>query len=113
MSYLEQWARAFGWTLGIEWVVAGFVLGAVAGALPRRMLAVLLAQCLSHPAVWFILPELGLPRVPYLLVAESWALLSEWLLYSLIFPNIGWRRSLLAATAANAASYLLGLCLVP
>jgi hypothetical protein len=103
MIYVADWARYFALTLGIELLVATPLLGR-REALARRLAAVTFAQVASHPAVWFILPALGLGRIRYLVLAESWAIVSELLLYRLVFPSLTWSRALAASALANGVS---------
>jgi len=65
---------------------------------------VVVAQFATHPSVWFVLPMLGLPWAGYVLLAESWAVSLECLLYRLVFPALSWQRALGVAFLANGAS---------
>jgi hypothetical protein len=78
---------------------------------PRRIAAVCLAQLATHPAVWFIWPLLGWSRPVYLLVAESFALVIETLVYRLVFERLPWSRALAVSALANCASLAVGLWL--
>ncbi len=69
------------------------------------------ANVLSHPAVWFVFPELGLSYTPMLVAAESWAVGSEVLLYRLVFPALSWRRAVAVSALANAVSVGVGVLL--
>lgn len=71
----------------------------------RRIAAVFVAQCSTHPAVWFILPTLLPNRLVFLWSAETWAVLMEAAIYCLIFPPLSKRSGLLVAACANGASY--------
>lgn len=107
---LWHWFMAFVLTLVVELAIAVPLLGPV-DTLARRAVAVCLAQLATHPAVWFIWPLFGFERLPYLLVAESFALLTEALFYGFVFTALPWQRALAASALANAASYMLGLWL--
>lgn len=109
MTYVGMWAVAFAITSAVECVVAGSLLGSKQGSFARRALVVLLAQWVSHPTVWFILPELGMSRLLFVLVAESWAVASELGVYRVVFPAITWRRAIVVSLLANACSFLVGL----
>jgi hypothetical protein len=110
MEYLHRFLFAFALTLGAELVVAVPVL-APAGSRWRRVAAVGVAQLATHPAVWFFWPQFGWPRSIYLLVAEGFALVTELLVYRLVFEKLPWSRALAASALANGASVLLGVCL--
>ena len=110
LNLTELWFRAFAITLGVELAVAVPLLGS-AGTLGRRTLAVGFAQLSTHPAVWFVFPELGLARVPYLALAEGFAVVAELVLYRLLFPALSWSQALATSALANAASYTVGLLL--
>lgn len=110
MSDVAEWARYFVETVLVELAIAVPLLGA-SERRTRRVAAVLFAQLASHPVVWFVLPALGLPRFSYLLLAESWAIVSELLLYRLIFERLSWSRALGVAAVANAASLAAGTLL--
>jgi hypothetical protein len=107
VSYVADWAGFFALTLAVELAVAVPLLTKEAG-LPRRVAAVVFAQLSSHPAVWFVIPALGLPRLSYLASAETWAVVSELLLYRLIFPQLSWSRALAVSALANGASFAVG-----
>lgn len=108
MTFVLAWARAFAITLLVELPVGVPLLGR-GETKTRRAAAVLFAQLASHPAVWFVFPNLHLGRTPYLLVAEGWAVASEVLLYRLVFANLPWSRALAASALANAMSFSVGL----
>jgi hypothetical protein len=94
----------------IELVVAVPLLAA-GGSLRRRVGTVALAQLATHPAVWFIWPLFGWPRPTYLLASEAFALVTEALVYLLVFERVGWSRTFAASALANGASVLAGLWL--
>jgi hypothetical protein len=110
VSLLHQWERAFALTVVVELAV---VVPAFAsfGSRGRRVAAGLLGQLATHPAVWFIFPALGLPRVAYLVVAETWAVVIEALVYRFAFPELPWRRAFFVSLLANAASVAAGVLL--
>ena len=110
LSYVGLWARAFALTLGSELCVAPWLLPRGEPRI-RRVGAVVAANVLSHPAVWFVFPELGLGYTRMLLLAELWAFGSELLLYRLVFPALPWRRAVAASALANAVSLGLGMAL--
>jgi hypothetical protein len=107
VNYVAEWARVFALTLAVEMVVAVPLLGREQ-RLARRSAAVLFAQLATHPLVWFVLPELRLGRLPFLVLAESWAVVAELTLYRLVFPALSWSRALAVSALANGASAALG-----
>lgn len=107
MTLLGMWARAFAATVVVETVVAVPALGA-RSARGRRLGAALLGQLATHPAVWFIFPELHLPRPLFLLLAESWAVIIEALIYRFTLPGLSFRRAAAVSLLANAASVVAG-----
>jgi hypothetical protein len=108
LSYVALWGRVFALTVLVEALVAFPLLRT--GASPvRRAGAVLAAQLLTHPAVWFILPAFGLARFAYLTVAEAWAIVAEMALYRLIFAELPWSRAFGISALANGASLAAGL----
>lgn len=110
MPLLRAWLLAFAVTLGSELLVAVPLL-ATGGSRSRRIAAVCLAQLATHPSVWFIWPLLGLSRPLFLLVAESFAVVVETLIYRLSLPQAKWSRCIAASALANATSVLVGVCL--
>jgi len=107
MTLVADWARFFALTLGIELLVAVPLLDR-SERFWRRAVAVTLGQLLTHPGVWFILPELRLGRLKYLVVAETGAVVLELLFYKLVFQKLPWSRALAASTLANGASLAMG-----
>jgi hypothetical protein len=110
MLYIQRYLFAFVLTLVVELVVAVPIL-APGGSRWRRAAVVVVAQMATHPSVWFFWPQFGWPRPVYLLVAESFALVTELLIYRLMFPKLPWSRALAASALANGASVLLGVWL--
>lgn len=110
MSYHEHWARAFAFTLAVELLVVFVALGK---GQPwwRRLGGAGFAQLASHPAVWFIFPQLPLSYGITVAVAELWAVSSEVLIYRLVFRELGWLRALAVSALANGLSLGLGLTL--
>ena len=107
MSHVAEWAEYFALTTLIELAVAVPLLGENE-RLWRRLALVTFAQLTSHPIVWFVLPALGWQRGTYLLVAETWAVVSELVLYRVAFERLAWSRALGVSAVANGAS--LALC---
>jgi hypothetical protein len=110
MAYITRYLFAFVLTLVTELVVAVPIL-APGGSRWRRAGAVTVAQLATHPSVWFFWPLFGWQRSVYLLVAEGFALVTELLIYRLMFQKLPWSRALAASALANGASVLLGVWL--
>jgi hypothetical protein len=110
MPFVLLWLRAFALTLGVELLLAARLLRGEGRKLDRRLGAALVANLASHPAVWFVFPELGLGGAG-LAMSELWAFASEALVYRLVFPALSWRRAVVISAAANGASFLIGLAL--
>ena len=108
LSYVALWGRGFALTLVVEALVAFPLLGSLATP-TRRGSAILAAQLLTHPAVWFILPALGLTRFAYLTMAETWAIVAEMALYRLVFAELPWSRAFGISALANGASLAVGM----
>jgi len=107
VSFVTAWFRAFLVTSAVELAVAVPLLGRPRST-GRRIFAVLLAQLASHPSVWFIWPAFGFSRPVYLGLAESFAVLIEFALYRLVFPEIASTRALAISALSNGASLALG-----
>ncbi|MBX3126260.1 MAG: hypothetical protein KF718_06065 [Polyangiaceae bacterium] len=109
--YVSLWFRAFLVTWLSEACVAVPMLRATRESRLRRFGAVTLVNVASHPAVWFVFPELGMTYLWMFVVAETWAVSSETLAYRLVFPKLGWLRALAIALIANGVSVAAGLLL--
>jgi hypothetical protein len=110
VNLVVAWLRAFALTTLIELGVAFPLLGRKEQPI-RRVGAIVLGQLATHPLVWFVWPELGLGRGLYLVVAESWAVLVELLVYWLVFSSIKLQRAAAISLVANAVSFGIGLLL--
>jgi hypothetical protein len=112
VPFVLLWLHAFALTLAIELAVAYRPLAPAERGRLRRLAAIALANLASHPAVWFVFPELA-PGHPdaTLALSEAWAVASELLIYRLIFPRLSWRRAAVIAALANAASFAIGWAL--
>lgn len=72
-----------------------------------RLAAAFGASAVTHPAVWFVFPALSLPYWAYFAIAETFAVVVEWLyLRAFGVPN-----ALLLSLLANATSAGVGLIL--
>jgi hypothetical protein len=106
-TWVETWSKLFLVTLAVELAVAVPLLGNDQ-RVSRRVLAVTFAQLASHPLIWFVLPELGMRRFNFVLVAETWAIASEFLLYRVVFERLPRSRAFAVAAIANGASFAVG-----
>jgi hypothetical protein len=109
MPFVLLWCKAFALTLAVETPLGAGLLGGAAGGRGRRVAAAAVANLASHPAVWFVFPELGAPAVATVIASELWAFASEVLIYRLVFPALSWRRVVLVSAAANGASFAVGV----
>lgn len=100
------WLRAFTLTLLVELAVATPLLGPA--SVTKRLSAVALANLLSHPLAWFVLPSTGLSGIALLVLIEAWAIASELALYRLVFPSSSWLRLAGLSAVANGASLAAG-----
>lgn len=106
--YAATWLRYFSITLVLEAMV---VLGMQRRALLRTTLVLLVANLATHPVVWFVFARAGLSRTALTLVAESWAVAIETLVYALALP-VPRARALALSAFANAVSFFAGTVVV-
>lgn len=107
MDYALRWLWAFVFT---ELVETGIYVPALGARPLRERLAIGLgASAITHPIVWYVIPEIGQALAigwwPTVAIAESFAVLVEaaWL------AAFGVRRAFVWSLAANMASFGLGL----
>jgi hypothetical protein len=103
-----MWLSAFVVTQLVETPVYALALTRDGPPRPlwRRVAYGFLASLLTHPVVWFVIPEL-IPLTNYELFfvcAEGFALVAE----CLLMRALGLRRPLMWALAANGGSVLVG-----
>ena len=65
------------------------------------------ASALTHPIVWFVLPNLAVRHTTYVVIAECYAVLVE----AVWARQWGLRRALLWSLLANGASFGIGMLL--
>lgn len=111
MNLVHAWLAAFALAIASELLVAVPLLSPSGASVWRRAAAVCLAQLATHPAVWFIWPQLGLSRPMYVLAAEAFAFVCEAVIYRFIFERLRWSRALATSALANGVSLALGLLL--
>ena len=101
------WIVAFAITQCVEVPIYGWWLRDVPW--PRRFALAFTTSALTHPWLWFVLPEWlrqPLGYVGYVAVGETLVWLAEAGL--LVLANVAPRRALLAALCANVASLSVG-----
>jgi len=108
---LGHWLLAFVLTLALELPLVVGLGRPLEARLVRRIATALLANAVTHPAVWFVFPRLPWPWPAVLAAAEAWAWLAEAAIYRALLREAGWRASLLLSLAANALSFGVGLLL--
>lgn len=101
---IQAWLAAFAITYLIETAV---VVPMTRGG-ARAAALCLFAQLATHPIVWFVIPQFRLAYTPTVAIAEAWAFAAEGAFYTLVFPDLGWRRAFVISLAANAASFGIG-----
>jgi hypothetical protein len=110
-TYLRAWAIAFCLTVVIETPIVTWLCRRAEPRVSRRILMALAANALSHPAVWFVFPALGLAQGATTALSEIWAWLIEAALYRVGLGNTTWRAVLGISLVANLLSFGLGLVL--
>ncbi len=80
--------------------------------LPLRILLwVLVANVVSLPVVWFVIPLFGLEPLPTTILSEIFAVVFEALLIFLLSrKRISFGATVILSLLMNAASFILGLC---
>jgi hypothetical protein len=107
-----SWPVAFVWTCAIELPIYALVLGRRFQRWWTVCLLVLVANVLTHPALWFLAPRFS-PYWLWLVIAESCVVAVETLLFAVALRRAGslspGALAFAAALAANAASTAVGL----
>jgi hypothetical protein len=107
-SYFMIFGKAYLLTISIESLVC-YALNHRIG-LKQVLGSVALVNSFSLPIVWFLIPDLMVSYSEYVLVAEGFAILSEWILMKALMP-FSWRRAAGTSIAMNVASFGLGIVL--
>jgi len=108
---IAGWLRAFALTASIEVPIAAWLFARAEPSVRRRLGVAFLANLVSHPVVWFVLPRIFVSYPRMVVAAESWAVASEAIFYALVFPNAGPSRAFGVSALANGASLGVGLLL--
>jgi hypothetical protein len=111
MPLVSAWLRAFVATLIIETPIVVWLTRDVPMPTWRRLVIALLANLSTHPIVWFVIPAMGLKGMPGLIVAETWAVVIEWIFYFITLPTMKLGRALGVSAFANGVSFAIGLVL--
>jgi hypothetical protein len=106
----QAWLLAFLITIGVEVPIAGRLLRRGDPGGWRLVVVIVVANLATHPAVWFIVPQLQYAGTPeYYVVAELWAIAVEALVYGVVLRGISPARATATAIVANVASFVVGL----
>jgi hypothetical protein len=109
LSYLAEWALAFGLTQLIEVPVVTALTRNLAAPAWRRAALAFFATLATHPIVWFVMPELGMSEPMRYVASEGWAFGAELVFYRVAMPGATWGVAALASGLANGASFAAGL----
>ena len=115
-GWVAAWLIAFVLTISIEAPIATALLAPAETSVKRRATLALFAQLVSHPAVWFVFPALGVFGVKWAAstaLAEAWAFAIEAVFYRVALPSLTARRAMATSAISNAASFGAGLVLAP
>jgi hypothetical protein len=106
---VSGWFVAFVLTVAIELPIAAWILRRAEPDLARRLALIVLANLVTHPAVWWVFSQLFLVgTLEYTLAAEAWAVGAEAVFYAVTIRNLGARRAIVVAVLANGASFAIG-----
>jgi hypothetical protein len=106
---VSAWFAAFVLTLAVETPIVMFVVCRPQSNFVRLGIVIVFANLATHLAVWYVVTQLILVgTLGYTLVAETWAVAAEAILYWAAIPGLSARRAVAAAVAANGASFLIG-----
>lgn len=111
LDLIAAWARAFAVTVLVETPLAAWLLTRSREKLTRRTAVAVIAQFVTHPIVWFVIPAFRLPHALSFGVSELWAAGAETAVYALTLPSAGFRMAATTSIVANAASVLVGMAL--
>jgi hypothetical protein len=107
---VHAWLAAFLLTVAVETPIAVRLLRGTDPGGWRLVALVIFANLATHPAVWFIFPQLFLVGTPsFTVAAELWAVTAEAVFYGVAIRGVTPLRAIGTSIAANAASFLVGL----
>ena len=106
---ISRWFVAFVVTLVVEAPVVVALVRRTEPDLLRLGIVVVFANLVTHLAVWYVITQLLLVGTwQYLLVAETWAVLAETIIYWAAVGGLALSRALAVAVVANVASFTVG-----
>lgn len=107
---VSAWFAAFVLTLSVETPVVVLFLRREEPNLVRLGILIVFANLATHLAVWYVITQLLLVgTLGYTLVAETWAIAAEAVLYWAAIRGLTARRAIAVAVVANGLSFLAGL----
>lgn len=110
MYPVSAWFTAFAITVAVELPIVALLAGRWASNRPRLILLIVFANLVTHPAVWFIVPQLVLVGTPeFTIASEAWAVAAEAVFYWAVLPGMPLTRASLISLVANVASFVTGL----
>jgi hypothetical protein len=106
---VSSWFAAFVLTVAVEAPIVVFLLRGVQRDLVRLAIAIVVANLATHLAVWYVFTQLlFIGTLEYILVAETWAIAAEAILYWAAIGGLAIRRAVAVAVIANLASFTAG-----
>ena len=106
---ISDWLPAFLLTLAVEAPIVAILVRRIETDLLRLGVIVLVANLATHLAVWYVITQLLLVSTwQYLLVAESWAIVAEAVVYWAAFRGLRLINAAGVALVANLASFAAG-----
>jgi hypothetical protein len=109
---ISEWFPAFLLTLAVEAPIVLLLVRRAEPDLFRLAVIVLFANLATHLAVWYVITQLLLVGSwQYLVVAESWAVAAEAIVYWAALRGLRLTSAAVVATVANLASFAAGRAL--
>ncbi len=109
---VHVWLTAFLITVAVEVPIASRLLRGLDARGWRLPILVVFANLATHPAVWFIFPQLLFVSTPQFLVAsETWAVVVEAVFYLTALRGVTPTRAIATSAAANVASLAVGFAI--
>jgi hypothetical protein len=106
---ISRWFVAFLVTLVVEGPVVVAIARRTEPDLRRLGILVVFTNLVTHLAVWYVITQwLLVDTWQYLLVAETWAVLAETIIYWAAVRGVALSRALSLAVVANVASFAVG-----
>jgi hypothetical protein len=103
------WVAAFVLTLASELPIAAWLLRRAEPDLARRIVLIVFANLVTHPAVWYVFSQwFVVGTLAYTLAAEGWAVAAEAVFYLVTIRGLGVNRAIVVSVVANAASFAIG-----